>query len=156
MSSREALPPGMRTLGYLGVVPFAALGAAMFVAHDSLAAHRLGLGLLAYGCAILAFLGAVHWGVLLSGASGTAKSSDALVAVLPAAAGAVSVVLPLTDGVGLQIISLAAFWLYEHRSVSTRLLPPPYLVLRRELTVIVLAVLVIVLFGPASGVPVRA
>ncbi len=145
------LPAGMELLGYAGVLPFVALGGALYAIHDPELSARTARGLLAYGCAILAFVGAVHWGVLLSGGTRPDGGAIAVVGVLPCVAGAVSVVLPVTDGLGLQIIAFAALWLYEHRTLPADFLPAPYLRLRRVLTATVLTVLVAVLFGPASG-----
>ena len=148
----EALPAGAELLGYAGLVPFAALCGGLLIAPDPAVRATLERALLAYGCAILSFVGAVHWGLAIGGGRRRMHAPLALlVGVVPASAGAVSVVLPTTYGLGLQVVAFAAFWLYEHRSPIGAGLPAPYLRLRRVLTLVVLAILVAALFGPVGG-----
>jgi hypothetical protein len=128
----SSLPSGASALGYGGLVPFVAavLGIALLEGEPRAFAAR---ALLAYGAVILSFLGAVHWGLLLA-----RPASDAprrlLAGVLPALAGWVALLLPQRYGLALLVVSFGAFWLYEHRMLGARLLPVPYLGLRRNLT----------------------
>jgi hypothetical protein len=131
-ASVPSLPPGASALGYGGLVPFAAavLGIAVLEGDLRVFAAR---ALLAYGAMILSFLGAVHWGLLLA-----RPVSDAprrlLAGVLPALAGWVALLLPERYGLALLVVAFGAFWLYEHRVLGARLMPAPYLGLRRNLT----------------------
>lgn len=70
------LPAAARVLGYAGVIPFAALAAALWV--PSWQAQALA-PLLTYSALILSFLGGVRWGRAL--ASG--RALDYVLAVLP-------------------------------------------------------------------------
>ena len=130
--TERPLPPGASALGYGGLVPFAAavLGIVLLDGeHRALAVRAL----LAYGAVILAFLGAVHWGLVLARASADADRR-LLVGVLPSLAGWVALLLPARFGLALLVVAFGAFWLYEHRVLGEQRLPPSYLVLRRNLT----------------------
>ena len=87
---------------------------------------------LAYGAVLLAFAGAVHWGLALAGRLSWAPVRIAG-AVLPALAAATAVVLGGQRGLALLAVGTGVFWLYEHRSVGAEL-PPAYLGLRRNLS----------------------
>ena len=54
-------------------------------------------------------------------------------AILPALCGVAAVILGGQRGLGLLVIALGLFWLYEHRSVGSEL-PPDYVRLRRNLS----------------------
>lgn len=134
-----SLPPGASALGYGGLVPFVAgvLGIAVLDGDLQLFAAR---ALRAYGAVILSFLGAVHWGLLLARPVSSAPRR-LLAGVLPALAGWVALLLPERYGLALLVVAFGAFWLYEHRVLGARLLPEPYLGLRRNLTLGVCALL---------------
>jgi hypothetical protein len=138
-ASVPSLPPGASVLGHGGLVPFVAavLGIALLDGAPRLLAAR---ALLAYGAVILSFLGAVHWGLMLARpVSGAPRRL--LVGVLPALTGWVALLLPERYGLALLVVAFGAFWLYEHRVLGARLLPEPYLALRRNLTLGVCALL---------------
>ena len=134
-----SLPPGASALGYGGLVPFVAgvLGIAVLDGDLQLFAAR---ALRAYGAVILSFLGAVHWGLLL-GRPVSSAPRRLLAGVLPALAGWVALLLSERYGLALLVVAFGAFWLYEHRVLGARLLPEPYLGLRRNLTLGVCALL---------------
>jgi len=87
---------------------------------------------LAYGAAVLAAAGAVHWGLALAGRIAWSPQRIAG-STLPALAGAASVVLSGQRGLALLVVASGIFWLYEHRAVGSEL-PEDYLKLRRNLT----------------------
>lgn len=127
-----SLPPGASALGYGGLVPFVAavLGIALLDGEPRAMAAR---ALLAYGAVILSFLGAVHWGLLLA-RSLPDVPIRLFAGVVPSLAGWIALLLPERHGLALLVVAFGAFWLYEHRMLGTRLLPEPYLGLRRNLT----------------------
>ena len=131
-TSVASLPAGASALGYGGLLPFAAaaVGIALLDGEPRAFAAR---ALVTYGAVILSFLGAVHWGLLLA-RPGADDRGRLLVGVLPSLAGWVALLLPERLGLALLVVAFGAFWLYEHRLVGTRLLPEPYLGLRRNLT----------------------
>ncbi len=151
VGTSQELPGGMLALGYAGLLPFVALVIGLFFIHDLALQTLLAKGLLAYGAAILSFLGAVHWGWILARKGEGNDSAGALaVGILPASSAALSLILSISYGLGLQIISFAAFWLYERR-VAAQWLPESYLALRMRLTLIVLGSLVLALMGPLAS-----
>ena len=127
-----SLPPGASALGFGGLVPFAAavLGIVLLDGEQRALAVR---ALLAYGAVILSFLGAVHWGLVLARPPADA-ARRLLAGVLPSLAGWIALLLPTRFGLALLVVSLGAFWLYEHRVLGEKLLPVGYLGLRRDLT----------------------
>ncbi len=145
-----ALPSWTAALGYGGWLPFAALTLALWVAPDPALQRTLLRALLAYGAVILAFLGAVHWGLALARRVPNPSLVLAL-GVVPALVGAASLALaPGETALVVQMIGFGAVWLYEHRVLGEAVLPRAYLDLRRVLTVGVLTILLIALFGPVQ------
>jgi hypothetical protein len=145
-----ALPPGTDALGYGGLLPFALLTAVLWVVAPAQRLHGLALtGLLAYGAVILAFLGAVHWGFVLSRPTSRAPLQLSL-GVVPALVGAVTLAMRPEPALVTQMIAFGALWLYEHRVLGAEVLGKPYLDLRRTLTIAVLVIQLFALFGPVS------
>ena len=145
----RALPPHTTTLGYGGWIPFAALTLALWVADEPSVQSWLLRMLLAYGATILAFLGAVHWGFVL--ARGAPRPALVLaLGTVPALVGAASLMLEPSTALVTQMIAFGAVWLYEHRVLGEAVLGKAYLDLRRTLTIGVLLILMVALFGPVS------
>jgi Protein of unknown function (DUF3429) len=131
-TSRDSLGAAAEIAAYLGIVPFVACPLAMAM----LTSYTLRLlaqeAALAYGAAVLASLGAVHWGLALAGR--LSWTPQRIVgAILPGLCAAASVVLGGQRGLALLVVGLGIFWLYEHRGVGDEL-PGDYLKLRRNLT----------------------
>ena len=122
-------------VSYAGLVPLVLclLGVALlpdFTAREL--AQRIAV---AYGAVVLAFVGAVHWGLALAGHLAWSPVRIAG-SVLPAVFGAAASVLGGQRGLALLVVGFGVFWLYEHRKVGTEL-PAPYLSLRRNLSLVV-------------------
>lgn len=133
------LPPLAVGLGYAGWLPFVIALACVAGAKDP-QLRALGVELaLGWGAAILAFLGAVHWGLALAG-RWIWSLPMATVSVLPSVWAAGSVILGGTRGLAVLAAGFGLFWLYEHRQTGSAL-PPPYLALRRILSLGVCALL---------------
>jgi hypothetical protein len=96
---------------------------------------------LAYGAVLLAFGGAVHWGLAVAG-----RLSWTFVriagAVVPALAAVVAQILGGQRGLALLAVGTGVFWLYEHHSTGPEL-PPAYLGLRRNLSLAACALLAV-------------
>lgn len=127
-------------LGLGGLIPFAActavtLGGGPFsgLAEDAL---------LAYGAVILAFLGAVHWGLALAapGEVAAARTRIAL-GVVPSLIGWVALIAPNWIGFGVLVAGFAATWAAEEAAARAGRLGAAYLWLRRGLTLAVVAML---------------
>ncbi len=148
-SARAAgLPPVAILLGAAGVLPFLAFALACLSASGATAMLYLSW-LIGYGAVILAFLGAVHWGlVLAAGEPGRAAMRLAL-GVLPALAGWVALGL---QGAGIPSLALAlliasflAVIATERNYAAKGWLPAGYLWLRYALTLAVVLILATVL-----------
>ena len=128
-------------ISYAGVAPFVLclLGIAMLPDYESRElAQRIAI---AYGAVVLAFVGAVHWGLALAGRLPWTAVRVAG-AIAPALLGAAAAVLGGQRGLALLVVGFGVFWLYEHRSVGAGL-PAPYLSLRRNLSLVVCTLLAI-------------
>ena len=90
---------------------------------------------------MLAFIGAVHWGLALAGRM-TWRPVRVAGSIVPALLGAAGVLLGGQRGLALLVVGFGVFWLYEHRSVGTEL-PAAYLSLRRNLSLVVCTLLAI-------------
>ena len=147
-----ALPAVAEAYGYAGMAPFllAALGTGLLPdveARDW--AQRLAVG---YGAAILAFVGAVHWGLALAGRLPNTLAVYAG-SILPSVAATVAVVLGGQRGLALLVVSFGLFWLYEAQRLAAEL-PPDYLRLRRNLSLAVCALLALtMIISDSVGLP---
>ena len=145
----QELPAVYTTLGYAGVIPFAAGAMAAVTLSDPSMKHLVERALVGYGAVILAFLGAVHWGLML--ARPQARLRGILIGgVLPSLIGWVALMLPGPQALALEIVTFGAFWLYEHRVLGPSVLPAAYLGLRRMLTLSVCALLTLALIGGSA------
>ena len=126
------LPPAAELTSYIGVAPFVLclLGVGLLPDYGQRElAQRVAI---AYGAAVLTFVGAVHWGLALGGRMPW-RPIRIVGAVTPAAVAAAAVVVGGQKGLALLVVGLGVFWLYEHRNVG-RELPHEYLSLRRNLS----------------------
>ncbi|MGG5820849.1 DUF3429 domain-containing protein [Falsiroseomonas sp. HW251] len=123
----DALPRPARLLGPAGLVPFAglALGA-------SLGWPGAAPALAAYGATILAFLGAVHWGLALRAGPAERGADWARLGlgVLPALIAWVALLLPLPAGLGLLAAAILGTAGVESVAARAGLVPASYLRLR--------------------------
>jgi Protein of unknown function (DUF3429) len=137
------LNPLAQWAGYLCLAPFlVCLGGVGLLPEyaERALAQRIALG---WGAALLAFTGAVHFGLALGGRLPWEPAR--LVALIPAALGAVAVVLGGERALALLVVGFGLFWLYEHR-VLGQALPKAYLDLRRHLTLATCILLALTLF----------
>ena len=135
--------------GYLGVAPLVLCLAAVGLLPAYAARELAQQVALAWGAVLLAFVGAVHFGLALAG-----RLPWELVriagALAPALLGAAAVVLGGQRGLALLVVGSGGFWLYEHRSLGS-VLPPAYLNLRRQLTLATCMLLALTLFASDAG-----
>jgi len=126
---------------YAGVVPFVLclLGIALLPNYGLRElAQRIAIS---YGAVVLAFVGAVHWGLALAGQLAW-RPVRIVGSILPAVIGATGTLIGGQRGLALLVVGFGVFWLYEHRSVGTEL-PAAYLSLRRNLSLVVCTLLAI-------------
>ncbi len=143
MSPQQNHPGGVSPLvelvGLAGLLPFLAallgVGLAASIETRDLA-QRLALS---YGSTILAFVGAVHWGLAVAG-RWTWTPGVVAGSILPAMVGTVATLLGGQRGLGLLVVGFGLFWVYEHRRRGDEL-PGDYLSLRRNLSLAVCVLL---------------
>ena len=121
------LPAPARLLGPAGLIPFAGLAGGALAGWPGAVP-----ALLAYGATILAFLGAVHWGLALAAPGGERHADWARfgLGVVPALVAWVALLLPPSLGLGLLALAILATAGVEALAAKAGLLPPHYLQLR--------------------------
>ncbi|MEJ2514872.1 MAG: DUF3429 family protein [Gammaproteobacteria bacterium] len=119
-------------LGYLGLVPFALALAGMLFGEPG-AREYFARQFLAYGAVILSFVGAVHWGVALSGAR-RRPAARMLVSVLPALVAWAALLLPPAPAAWLLLAGFVGVRIWELTERGRSGLPDWYLKLRSRLT----------------------
>jgi len=131
------VPRPALVLGCAGLIPFLAGVAGVWTLGypDFILALNL---LMAYAAIILAFLGAVHWGLALAQeAAGNWRRLAP--AVLPALAGWFALMLPNAFGLLLLAIGFGGVFLADRAAVTANRAPAWYKALRKPLTLAVLA-----------------
>jgi hypothetical protein len=126
-------------VSYAGVAPFllCLLGVAMLPDYEERElAQRIAIS---YGAVVLAFAGAVHWGLALAGRIAWSPLRIGG-AVVPALLGVTATILGGQRGLAALVVGFGVFWLYEHRSVGAEL-PAAYVSLRRNLSLVVCTLL---------------
>jgi len=133
-------------LGLGGLVPFFALAAGILFFGVMGSVPHLALGMLGYGCVILSFLGAVHWGLALetpaivaAGGTGRIDRRRLILGVVPAlwAWGSLycGLVWHIQAGIALEILGFLLVLAAERAAWRAGALPPGYMMLRIVLTV---------------------
>ena len=141
---RSDLPPPARLLGPAGLIPFAALAIGIWAGLPG-----AGTALAAYGATILAFLGAVHWGLALA-APATERGADLGrlgLGVVPSLIAWVALLLPLPAGLGLLALAILGTAAAESWAAQAGLVPRAYLGLRWLLSAGAAASLLLGLLG---------
>lgn len=107
-------------------------------------------GTLAWAGVLLAFTGAVHWGLALAGRMPW-RANSIVAALAPAVCAAAAVMIGGQRGLALLVVGFGMFWLYEHRVLGAQL-PPAYLNLRRQLSVAICVLLAVtMIISDANG-----
>lgn len=169
-----SVPAAARWLGLSGLIPFYAPPIAIFTlplfTTDPSAIVGYGVVLvgvqLAYAAVIISFLGAVHWGLVLSetiavgGAftttSGWAGAPARLIWSVTPSLGALAALLvfqvTLNGSLGLVMMAgwLVACFVYDRWAVAKRFAPPWYLELRKVLTAAALVSLALTVAAAAA------
>ena len=143
-ASRAAAPSvglGPGAVGWLGLLPFA-LALACVALGPTPDWRHFGMELaLVWGAVILSFVAAVHWGLALAG-FWRWEITTVMGSVLPSVWAAAALLLGGSRGLALLLAGFGSFWLYENRRLGDGL-PPDYRALRRQLSIVVCALLAI-------------
>lgn len=129
-----ARDPALSILGAGGLIPFVFFGAGAWIAHPEWQAFALN-ALALYGAVILAFLGAIHWGLYLADRRHRVGPLSAPGwAVIPSVLAWLAVLQPLPEALmTLAVLFLVVLWV-DRYSLRGRRLPQGYLTLRMVLT----------------------
>lgn len=137
----EQVPRHVLWLGYGGLVPFAGSLAALLALPAPWAAWGL-ISLLSYGACILSFLGGVQWGfALMPERAGRASAGHLALAVLPALAGWLALLVGGAAGLALLALGFALMLAGDAASRRAARSPAWYLRLRGPLSACVIAML---------------
>jgi hypothetical protein len=120
----QTLPLPAALLGAAGLLPFLGLAAL-----SGFGVAWAGPALAAYGATILAFLGAVHWGLALAGPS-PANAARLGLGVMPSLVAFAALLLPLRAGLLLLAAAILATAAVESLAARRGLVPRDYLKLR--------------------------
>ena len=141
--SAESTPWHVAWLGYGGLAPF--IGLAVLLLADAARGAVWSRALIGYGAVILSFVGALHWGVSMSAASlaPRLRRHAFIWSVVPALLAWVATVMP--DGMAAAVLTagFAAHLIQDHRLAGPAALPAWYLPLRRRLTAVAIACLLL-------------
>ncbi len=144
----QGVPAAALWPGLAGLLPFVVCAALPLFA-DASWHPLLRQALVAYGAVILAFVGAIHWGIALMAPRGSAAGARFLWSVVPALWGWLALFPSFIVALGMLgagfIVQLAVDW----RIAGTFGLPAWYLALRSLLTSGVLLALLLASFATA-------
>ncbi len=153
LRSRTLWPPlsgAAERAAYLCLLPLALGLAGVAVLSDYPARELAQRAAIAWGAALLAFSGAVHWGLALGGRLPWRAGSLAG-ALAPLVVATLAVLLGGQRGLALLVVGFGGLWLYEHRVLGAAL-PPAYLALRRTLSITTCVLLALTMFvSDAAG-----
>jgi hypothetical protein len=140
MREPSSPPKTARLLSYAGLVPFLVLSAALWFAAPSYTAS-ISDALLRYAGIILAFIGAVHWGLAM--ASGTeAEDRQWVLSISPALIAWIAGFFPPEIHYSILYITFGGLCIIDSQSNKLGNLPDWYPRLRVPLTVIVVISLI--------------
>lgn len=150
ISARDAaLPRSAAWLGFGGLLPFIGLALTAFVDrhHGIVWADAL----VAYGAVILSFVGALHWGfaTALPTMPPALRRNCFVWSVVPALLAWPAVMLEPQLGAPLLMAGFLAHIWQDHRLARRVALPPWYLPLRRQLSVVACVCLALGMFSVA-------
>lgn len=131
-------------LGFAGLIPFVGLSLGSWLVHPDWLPVLVS-GQLAYGVAILAFLGGLHWGAaLLSNDLSAERTKVALLwGVTPSLIGVGAAQLLIGIGFALMTAAFVMVYLVDRRLYAWYRMPDWMLALRFKLTCVVVAALVL-------------
>jgi hypothetical protein len=148
MFAKSAVPRPAVLLGWAGVMPVALLTAAIVLSIEPLSLDARA-ALLAYGAAILSFLGGAQWGVLLPR---NPEEASLLwrygVSVLPALLGFLCLLAPHTLGLVGLAAGLIGLLAYDLSTIRGGLAPGWYGTLRLQLSRSVVVLLTAAALSP--------
>lgn len=126
-------------LGFAGLIPFVSGALGVWVAPSGWRPFVM-TALLDYAAVILAFMGAIHWGLAMRAQANDERARLQLgLSVIPPLLGWVAIASGMSFGLALPILLFAFVMLYvaDLRATALGLAPQWYPALRRPLTLVV-------------------
>ena len=124
-----------RLLGYAGLIPFVVFSIATWVSLPGVTDPHVILT--SYAAMILAFMGAIHWGVAMTRDSAIANAELGL-SVLPALLAWLALLISTLLAYGLLMLGFAVLYWADSYTDHRGILPKWYLPMRKVLTAVVL------------------
>lgn len=126
-----------KLLSYLGLIPFIVGAVMAWATGGETRGWALG-AVMVYAAVILSFIGAVHWGRIVTDPPSEPAAPTWLAwGVVPSLLGWVAVLLPLAVGLPLMIAGFVAAWAVDRWAGAVGILPGWYGTMRTWLSVIV-------------------
>jgi hypothetical protein len=143
-TNQQPVPRLAALLGYAGLIPFVVLSAALWLLPSTYQVF-INQALLLYASLILAFMGAVHWGLAMLQAD-IDYQRQLVISVIPALVAWLALFLPEILNYSVLIIAFALLCLFDTRMSKTGRAPSWYPRLRSPLTTVVVASLLVAQF----------
>lgn len=138
MRRMHETPPAAAALVGLGLAPFVAGAAGLWLLPPELAAHALDAQVF-FAVPVLAFLGAVHWGAAMAEGPDADRLGARLAwGAVPAALAWIAALMNAAPSLVVLMTGFGAAYLADRRARDRGELPEWYLGLRRRATAIVL------------------
>jgi len=143
-TNQRPVPRLPALLGYAGLIPFVVLSAALWL----VAPHYhvlINQALLLYASLILAFMGAMHWGLAMLQTK-TDSQPQLVFSVIPALVAWLALFLPENLNYSVLIITFTLLCLFDTHMSKTGRAPSWYPRLRSPLTAVVVVSLIVAQF----------
>ncbi|MEH6566333.1 MAG: DUF3429 domain-containing protein [Halopseudomonas sp.] len=130
-------------LGLVGLIPFVSGALGLWVTPEAWR-ERVLEELLAYAAIVLAFMGAIHWGLAMRADAESGKAPIQLaLSVVPPLLGWVGLSLPINLALPIFFIAFAILYFADLWAVNHGLAPVWYPALRKPLSILVVLSLVV-------------
>jgi hypothetical protein len=145
--AQTKIPPVAIILTAAGAVPFIGLASVAFIADVPWQGQSLD-ALMTYAAVILAFMGAIHWGLALAPGASSEPSASLLAGVVPALVGWGATMLPLNLGFIVLALAFVAVLGFDLTAIGNGAAPSWYGRLRLPVTLVVVLSLVAASLAP--------
>ncbi|PAU87224.1 DUF3429 domain-containing protein [Pseudomonas sp. WN033] len=137
-------PPRLAVgLGMVGMIPFVTGALGLWVTPE-VWRERVMEELLSYAAVILAFMGAIHWGLAMRAEESSEKAPFQLgLSVIPPLLGWVALSLPISLAIPVFFFAYAALYYADIWAVDHGLAPVWYPALRKPLSIVVILSLLV-------------
>ncbi len=129
-----------KSLAYAGLIPFIVFSIGSWLQLPIISDSTYIL--IAYAAIILSFMGAIHWGVAMSNTE-QHNGQYFIASIIPALSAWVALLIPYSYAIIVLMIGFIALIIYDWSVEKPQRLPPWYIPMRNNLTVVVIVCLTI-------------